>query len=182
MLKSAVLFSKKPLHFYIFAEDELHKSFRNTVSICGFICYVSQPISTHSPTVPLEFFFIHAVQLHNNGHLRPLYSTEKSLIVFEKTLGNQQVKNKQTKRISVTKCILKGILAALACRNIPEDEFRVTLASYNNTRLNRSMAFWQLSYNAIKKPEVGLVFRWKYQVSMAGNFCHFLFLFSRYLL
>uniref|UniRef100_A0A3P9BMZ1 Glucoside xylosyltransferase 1 n=1 Tax=Maylandia zebra TaxID=106582 RepID=A0A3P9BMZ1_9CICH len=33
MLKSAVLFSKKPLHFYIFAEDELHKSFRNTVSI-----------------------------------------------------------------------------------------------------------------------------------------------------
>lgn len=121
MLKSAVLFSKKPLHFYIFAEDELHKSFRNTVSICGFICYVSQPISTHSPTVPLEFFFIHAVQLHNNGHLRPLYSTEKSLIVFEKTLGNQQVKNKQTKRISVTKCILKGILAALACRNIPED-------------------------------------------------------------
>uniref|UniRef100_A0A3P8N7F9 Glucoside xylosyltransferase 1 n=1 Tax=Astatotilapia calliptera TaxID=8154 RepID=A0A3P8N7F9_ASTCA len=31
MLKSAVLFSKKPLHFYIFAEDELHKSFRNTL-------------------------------------------------------------------------------------------------------------------------------------------------------
>lgn len=33
MLKSAVLFSKKPLHFYIFAEDELHNSFRNAVSI-----------------------------------------------------------------------------------------------------------------------------------------------------
>uniref|UniRef100_A0A3Q0QUS2 Glucoside xylosyltransferase 1 n=1 Tax=Amphilophus citrinellus TaxID=61819 RepID=A0A3Q0QUS2_AMPCI len=31
MLKSAVLFSKKPLHFYIFAEDELHDSFRNTL-------------------------------------------------------------------------------------------------------------------------------------------------------
>ena len=33
MLKSAVLFSKKHLHFYIFAEDELHDSFRNAVSI-----------------------------------------------------------------------------------------------------------------------------------------------------
>lgn len=32
MLKSAVLLSKKPLHFYIFAEDELHDSFRNAVS------------------------------------------------------------------------------------------------------------------------------------------------------
>uniref|UniRef100_A0A3Q2CAB8 Glucoside xylosyltransferase 1 n=1 Tax=Cyprinodon variegatus TaxID=28743 RepID=A0A3Q2CAB8_CYPVA len=32
MLKSAVLFSKKPLHFYIFAEDELHDGFRNAVS------------------------------------------------------------------------------------------------------------------------------------------------------
>ncbi|XP_039988459.1 glucoside xylosyltransferase 1-like isoform X3 [Xiphias gladius] len=29
MLKSAVLFSKKPLHFYIFAEDNLHDSFRS---------------------------------------------------------------------------------------------------------------------------------------------------------
>ncbi|XP_038561511.1 glucoside xylosyltransferase 1-like isoform X2 [Micropterus salmoides] len=29
MLKSAVLLSKKPLHFYIFAEDDLHDSFRN---------------------------------------------------------------------------------------------------------------------------------------------------------
>ncbi|CAG5957767.1 unnamed protein product [Menidia menidia] len=31
MLKSATLFSKKPLHFYIFAEDELHDSFRNAL-------------------------------------------------------------------------------------------------------------------------------------------------------
>lgn len=33
MLKSAVLFSKKHLHFYIFAEDELHDSFRKAVSV-----------------------------------------------------------------------------------------------------------------------------------------------------
>lgn len=33
MLKSALLFSKKPLHFYIFAEDELHVSFKKTVSV-----------------------------------------------------------------------------------------------------------------------------------------------------
>lgn len=31
MLKSAVLFSKKPLHFYIFAEEELHDSFRDAL-------------------------------------------------------------------------------------------------------------------------------------------------------
>eukprot|EP00064_Thunnus_orientalis_P010353 superscaffoldBa00001400_g10379 len=31
MLKSAVLFSKKPLNFYIFAEDDLHDSFRNSL-------------------------------------------------------------------------------------------------------------------------------------------------------
>ncbi|XP_026222190.1 glucoside xylosyltransferase 1 isoform X1 [Anabas testudineus] len=31
MLKSSVLFSKKPLHFYIFAEDDLHDSFRNAL-------------------------------------------------------------------------------------------------------------------------------------------------------
>lgn len=33
MLKSSILFSKRPLHFYIFAEDELHDSFRNAVSV-----------------------------------------------------------------------------------------------------------------------------------------------------
>lgn len=33
MLKSAVLFSLKPLHFYIFAEDDLHDHFRNAVSV-----------------------------------------------------------------------------------------------------------------------------------------------------
>lgn len=32
MLKSAVLLSKKPLQFYIFAEDDLHDSFQNAVS------------------------------------------------------------------------------------------------------------------------------------------------------
>ncbi|MEQ2167946.1 hypothetical protein GOODEAATRI_009268 [Goodea atripinnis] len=32
MLKSAILFSKKPLHFYIFAEDELHDGFRTAVN------------------------------------------------------------------------------------------------------------------------------------------------------
>lgn len=40
MLKSAVLLSKKPLRFYIFAEDDLHNSFRNAVSVsctCVFI-------------------------------------------------------------------------------------------------------------------------------------------------
>uniref|UniRef100_UPI0037E7B778 glucoside xylosyltransferase 1-like isoform X2 n=1 Tax=Semicossyphus pulcher TaxID=241346 RepID=UPI0037E7B778 len=31
MLKSAVLLSKKPLHFYIFAEDDLHESFRHAL-------------------------------------------------------------------------------------------------------------------------------------------------------
>nr|XP_061825563.1 glucoside xylosyltransferase 1-like isoform X4 [Nerophis lumbriciformis] len=31
MLKSAVLFSKKPVKFYIFAEDELHSSFRDAL-------------------------------------------------------------------------------------------------------------------------------------------------------
>ncbi|XP_012735864.2 glucoside xylosyltransferase 1 isoform X1 [Fundulus heteroclitus] len=33
MLKSAVLFSNKPLHFYIFAEDELHGSFRKALEL-----------------------------------------------------------------------------------------------------------------------------------------------------
>uniref|UniRef100_A0A3Q4BI17 Glucoside xylosyltransferase 1 n=1 Tax=Mola mola TaxID=94237 RepID=A0A3Q4BI17_MOLML len=33
MLKSAVLLSKKPLHFYIFAEDDLHDSFRNALDL-----------------------------------------------------------------------------------------------------------------------------------------------------
>lgn len=40
MLKSAVLLSMKPLHFYIFAEDDLHDSFHNAVSnlLCSTIC------------------------------------------------------------------------------------------------------------------------------------------------
>ncbi|MED6274770.1 Glucoside xylosyltransferase 1 [Characodon lateralis] len=33
MLKSAILFSKKPLHFYIFAEDELHDGFRTALEM-----------------------------------------------------------------------------------------------------------------------------------------------------
>lgn len=33
MLKSAVIFSKKHLYFYIFAEDDLHDSFRKAVSL-----------------------------------------------------------------------------------------------------------------------------------------------------
>lgn len=33
MLKSAVLLSNKPLHFHIFAEDDLHDSFKNAVSV-----------------------------------------------------------------------------------------------------------------------------------------------------
>ncbi|XP_063730186.1 glucoside xylosyltransferase 1-like isoform X2 [Eleginops maclovinus] len=33
MLKSAVLFSKKPLHFYIFAEDDLHEPFKIALDI-----------------------------------------------------------------------------------------------------------------------------------------------------
>ncbi|XP_034074699.1 glucoside xylosyltransferase 1-like isoform X4 [Gymnodraco acuticeps] len=31
MLKSAVLLSKKPLHFYVFAEDDLHEPFKNAL-------------------------------------------------------------------------------------------------------------------------------------------------------
>lgn len=40
MLKSALLLSRKPLHFYIFAEEDLHDSFRNTVSVllCNTTC------------------------------------------------------------------------------------------------------------------------------------------------
>lgn len=41
MLKSAVLLSKKPLHFYIFAEDDLHDSFRNAVSILNLCLSLS---------------------------------------------------------------------------------------------------------------------------------------------
>lgn len=33
MLKSAIIFSIKPLQFHIFAEDQLHDSFRGIVSI-----------------------------------------------------------------------------------------------------------------------------------------------------
>lgn len=33
MLKSAVLFSRKPIYFYIFAEDDLHDGFRIAVSV-----------------------------------------------------------------------------------------------------------------------------------------------------
>ncbi|XP_043564984.1 glucoside xylosyltransferase 1 isoform X1 [Chiloscyllium plagiosum] len=33
MLKSAILFSQKPLHFHIFAEDELHTKFNSTLEI-----------------------------------------------------------------------------------------------------------------------------------------------------
>lgn len=116
MLKSAVLFSKKPLHFYIFAEDELHKSFRNTVSICGFIWFLNR-----SPTVTLQFVLFIPCNFTTMVISGPFTFQRNLLILFEKTLGNQQVKNKQTKRISVTKCILKGNLAALACRNIPEE-------------------------------------------------------------
>ena len=32
MLKSAVLFSSKPLQFHVFAEDELHSGFKEAVS------------------------------------------------------------------------------------------------------------------------------------------------------
>lgn len=44
MLKSAVLFSKKPLNFYIFAEDDLHDSFRNAVSVLS----LSSPTTLHT--------------------------------------------------------------------------------------------------------------------------------------
>lgn len=40
MLKSAVLFSKKPLHFYIFAEDDLHDSFKNAVRVLYTVCNI----------------------------------------------------------------------------------------------------------------------------------------------
>lgn len=34
MLKSALIFSVKPLHVHIFAEDQLHESFKDRVSAC----------------------------------------------------------------------------------------------------------------------------------------------------
>lgn len=43
MLKSAVLLSRKPLHFYIFAEDDLHERFRNAVSV-----FPQQPQDFHT--------------------------------------------------------------------------------------------------------------------------------------
>lgn len=37
MLKSALIFSIKPLQFHIFAEDQLHDSFKVIVSIRGLV-------------------------------------------------------------------------------------------------------------------------------------------------
>lgn len=42
MLKSAVLFSRRALHFHIFAEDELHSGFRDAVS--STLCPAGQTI------------------------------------------------------------------------------------------------------------------------------------------
>lgn len=37
MLKSAIIFSIRPLQFHIFAEDQLHDSFKGIVSIRDFV-------------------------------------------------------------------------------------------------------------------------------------------------
>uniref|UniRef100_H2LDP8 Glucoside xylosyltransferase 1 n=1 Tax=Oryzias latipes TaxID=8090 RepID=H2LDP8_ORYLA len=55
MVKSAVLFSKKPVHFYIFAEDELHDSFRDAVTPSWSFCFKTNFTFTIYPiTFPKE--------------------------------------------------------------------------------------------------------------------------------
>ncbi|XP_041853829.1 glucoside xylosyltransferase 1-like isoform X2 [Melanotaenia boesemani] len=54
MLKSAILFSKKPLHFYIFAEDELHDSFRNALEAWPKTVQAKFTISIYPISFPNE--------------------------------------------------------------------------------------------------------------------------------
>ncbi|XP_075998669.1 glucoside xylosyltransferase 1-like isoform X2 [Genypterus blacodes] len=54
MLKSALLFSKKPLHFYIFAEDNLHESFRDVLDSWHKVAQTRFNFTTYSITFPKE--------------------------------------------------------------------------------------------------------------------------------
>ncbi|KAM3870179.1 glucoside xylosyltransferase 1 [Diretmus argenteus] len=54
MLKSAVLFSKKPLHVYIFAEDHLHDSFRDALHSWPSMVQQRFNFTTYPITFPSE--------------------------------------------------------------------------------------------------------------------------------
>ncbi|XP_029909021.1 glucoside xylosyltransferase 1 isoform X3 [Myripristis murdjan] len=54
MLKSAVLFSKKPLHFHIFAEDHLHDSFRSALDSWPSLVQARFNFTTYPITFPSE--------------------------------------------------------------------------------------------------------------------------------
>ncbi|XP_029992760.1 glucoside xylosyltransferase 1 isoform X2 [Sphaeramia orbicularis] len=54
MLKSALLFSKKPLHFYIFAEDELHDSFRSAMDSWPQMVHMKFKFTIFPITFPKE--------------------------------------------------------------------------------------------------------------------------------
>ncbi|XP_072242298.1 glucoside xylosyltransferase 1-like isoform X2 [Leuresthes tenuis] len=54
MLKSATLFSKKPLRFYIFAEDELHESFRNALESWPTVVRTKFTFAIYPITFPEE--------------------------------------------------------------------------------------------------------------------------------
>ncbi|XP_071393984.1 glucoside xylosyltransferase 1-like [Centroberyx affinis] len=54
MLKSAILFSKKPLQFYIFAEDHLHDSFRDALDSWPSMVQPRFNFTTYPITFPSE--------------------------------------------------------------------------------------------------------------------------------
>ncbi|XP_060891783.1 glucoside xylosyltransferase 1-like isoform X1 [Labrus mixtus] len=54
MLKSAVLLSKKPLHFHIFAEGDLHDSFRNALDSWPTIVQTKFDFTIYPITFPCE--------------------------------------------------------------------------------------------------------------------------------
>ncbi|XP_023135888.1 glucoside xylosyltransferase 1-like isoform X1 [Amphiprion ocellaris] len=54
MLKSAVLFSKKPLHFYVFAEEELHNSFRDALKSWPRVVQAQFNFTIYHITFPKE--------------------------------------------------------------------------------------------------------------------------------
>ncbi|XP_062317456.1 glucoside xylosyltransferase 1-like isoform X1 [Osmerus eperlanus] len=54
MLKSAVLFSTKPLHFHIFAEDHLHNSFKDSLNTWPSVVQNKFNYTTYPITFPRE--------------------------------------------------------------------------------------------------------------------------------
>ncbi|KAG7521522.1 glucoside xylosyltransferase 1-like isoform X1 [Solea senegalensis] len=54
MMKSAVLFSQKPLHFYIFAEDNLHEGFRHSLDSWPSTVQTKFKFTLYSITFPKE--------------------------------------------------------------------------------------------------------------------------------